>query len=158
MAETSDIAETAPITALLCTDGSELALEALRAGLAVLAPPGRIVVVSVAPPVDPTLVTGTGFAGGVMTLDDTEDLVIAQRDNAATVVAETIAALGLTDAEPLVETGDPAGVICDLAERLPAGVVVIGSNGHGGLRRAIMGSVSDHVVRQCPCPVVVHGR
>jgi nucleotide-binding universal stress UspA family protein len=151
------VADTTPLTVLVCTDGSELALGAIRAGLAVLAPPARIVVLTVAPPVDPTLVTGTGFAGGVMSLDDTQDLVEIQREHAATIVGETIAALGLDAAEPLVEVGDPAGMICDVASRLPAGVVVIGSNGHGGLRRAIMGSVSDHVVRHSPCPVIVHG-
>jgi nucleotide-binding universal stress UspA family protein len=31
---------------------------------------------------------------------------------------------------------------------------VLGTRGHGGLRRAVLGSVSDHVVRNCPCPVI----
>ena len=65
--------------ALLCTDGSDLAMSAFRQGLDLLAPPDRTVIVSVVSPIDPTLVTGTGFAGGVMTYDEKNDLVEAQR-------------------------------------------------------------------------------
>jgi nucleotide-binding universal stress UspA family protein len=35
--------------------------------------------------------------------------------------------------------------------------MVVGTRGRGGLRRAVLGSVSDHVVRNAPCPVVVVG-
>ena len=51
--------------------------------------------------------------------------------------------------------GSPGPSICELAAALPASVVVIGSRGRGGFRRAVLGSVSDHVVRHAPCPVVV---
>jgi nucleotide-binding universal stress UspA family protein len=33
--------------------------------------------------------------------------------------------------------------------------VVVGSRGRGGIRRALLGSVSDYVVRNAPCSVVV---
>jgi nucleotide-binding universal stress UspA family protein len=36
-----------------------------------------------------------------------------------------------------------------------AGLIVIGSRGLGPLRRALMGSVSDSVVRHAHCPVLV---
>jgi nucleotide-binding universal stress UspA family protein len=35
--------------------------------------------------------------------------------------------------------------------------VVLGTHGHRGIRRAIMGSTSDHVVRHAACPVLVQG-
>lgn len=146
-----------PTTVLLCTDGSDLALSAIRQGIALLAPPARTVVLTVAPPVDPTLVTGTGFAGGVMSLDDKNDLMEAQRKSAEGILADTVAALGLTGVETLVEFGDPGHTICQIAERLPASVVVLGTHGRGGIKRAIMGSTSDHVVRHCACPVLVQG-
>jgi nucleotide-binding universal stress UspA family protein len=146
-----------PSTVLLCTDGSELALSAIRQGLALLAPADRVIVLTVAAAVDPTLVTGTGFAGGVMSIDEKDELLQAQRQNAQTVVEETIAALGLEHAEAMVEFGDAGRTICELAASLPASVVVLGTHGHRGIRRAIMGSTSDHVVRHAACPVLVQG-
>ena len=51
--------------------------------------------------------------------------------------------------------GSPSAEIVALAEELEAGLVVVGSRGLGGVRRALMGSVSDAVVRQAHCPVLV---
>jgi len=51
--------------------------------------------------------------------------------------------------------GNPAAEIVELAEELGVGLVVVGSRGLGGVRRALMGSVSDSVVRHAHCPVLV---
>ena len=51
--------------------------------------------------------------------------------------------------------GRPDVEILELAEELDAGLIIVGSRGHGGLRRALMGSVSDSVVRHAHCPVLV---
>jgi nucleotide-binding universal stress UspA family protein len=51
--------------------------------------------------------------------------------------------------------GFPDAEIVGLAGRLGAGLIVIGSRGRGPLRRALMGSVSDSVVRHAHCPVLV---
>ena len=45
--------------------------------------------------------------------------------------------------------------IVSLAEEIEAGLIVVGSRGLGGIRRALMGSVSDSVVRHAHCPVLV---
>src|SRR5215210_755888 len=45
--------------------------------------------------------------------------------------------------------------IVALAEELGAGLIVMGSRGLGGVRRVLMGSVSDSVVRHAHCPVLV---
>jgi nucleotide-binding universal stress UspA family protein len=45
--------------------------------------------------------------------------------------------------------------IVHLADELGAGLIVMGSRGLGGIRRALMGSVSDSVVRHAHCPVMV---
>jgi nucleotide-binding universal stress UspA family protein len=45
--------------------------------------------------------------------------------------------------------------VVTLAEEIGAGLVVLGSRGRGGIRRALMGSVSDSVVRHSHCPVLV---
>ena len=45
--------------------------------------------------------------------------------------------------------------IVHLSEEVGAGLIVMGSRGLGGVRRALMGSVSDSVVRHAHCPVFV---
>ncbi len=45
--------------------------------------------------------------------------------------------------------------IVSLAEEIGAGLIVVGSRGVGGIRRLLMGSVSDSVVRHAHCPVLV---
>ncbi len=38
-------------------------------------------------------------------------------------------------------------------------MIIVGSHGRTGLKRMLLGSVSEHVVRHAPCPVlVVHER
>src|SRR5215204_4052583 len=51
--------------------------------------------------------------------------------------------------------GEVEGEIVHLAEDLGAGLIVMGSRGRRGMRRALMGSVSDSVVRHAHCPVMV---
>ena len=51
--------------------------------------------------------------------------------------------------------GEAAREIIHLAEDLGAGLVVMGSRGRRGIRRVLMGSVSDSVVRQAHYPVLV---
>jgi nucleotide-binding universal stress UspA family protein len=51
--------------------------------------------------------------------------------------------------------GLPAAEIVILAEELGAGLILVGSRGLGGIRRALIGSVSDSVVRHAHCPVLV---
>ena len=57
--------------------------------------------------------------------------------------------------ETHARVGYPEAEIVDLAEEMRAGLIVIGSRGLGPLRRALMGSVSDSVVRHAHCPVLV---
>ena len=45
--------------------------------------------------------------------------------------------------------------ILRVAEEIDAGLIVVGTRGRGGLRRAFMGSVCDSVVRHAHCPVLV---
>jgi nucleotide-binding universal stress UspA family protein len=55
----------------------------------------------------------------------------------------------------LVWEGDPGESIVDAATAERASLIVLGSHGRHGVGRSLYGSVSDHVVRHAPCPVVV---
>lgn len=143
---------TSPI--LLCTDGSQAALDALRAGLAVVGTARPMQIVRVVEVPDATLATGTGFAGGVMSAEEFDRMDAARVAEAEDGVAEVVRTLDLPGASTVVLRGDPAAAICDHAGETEAIAIVIGSRGHGGIRRALLGSVSDHVVRHAPCPVV----
>ena len=66
-----------------------------------------------------------------------------------------IKAAGGNVAQAHLREGKPEAEITALAEEIGAGLIVIGSRGLGGLRRAMMGSVSDAVVRHAHCPVLV---
>jgi nucleotide-binding universal stress UspA family protein len=49
----------------------------------------------------------------------------------------------------------PREAVCDLAVQVDADLVVVGSHGHRGLRRVLLGSVAEAVVRHAPCSVLV---
>jgi nucleotide-binding universal stress UspA family protein len=49
----------------------------------------------------------------------------------------------------------PERGILAIGEDVGAGLIVLGSRGLGGVKRALMGSVSDSVVRHAHCPVLV---
>ncbi|MGH8978784.1 MAG: universal stress protein [Acidimicrobiia bacterium] len=142
---------------VLCADGSELSTRALAAGLAELRPAARVEIVTVVELGDPTLVVGTGIAGGTMSASEFEasDEASVQRANA--ILVEVSESLRLTTARTTVLRGEPGPALCGHAAELAARAIVIGTRGRGGIRRAFLGSVSDYVVRNSPCPVVVTG-
>jgi nucleotide-binding universal stress UspA family protein len=57
--------------------------------------------------------------------------------------------------DTLVRVGDPRVEICEEARRWGADLIMVGSHGRTGLRRFLMGSVAQSVVRHAPCSVEV---
>jgi nucleotide-binding universal stress UspA family protein len=68
---------------------------------------------------------------------------------------QQVRAAGGTVAQAHLKFGGPVEEIVALAEETGAGLIVLGSRGVGGVGRAIMGSVSESVVRHAHCPVLV---
>jgi nucleotide-binding universal stress UspA family protein len=69
--------------------------------------------------------------------------------------AERLRAEGVDVEATHLRLGEPDREIVRLAEALDAGLIVVGSRGLGGVNRALLGSVSDSVVRHAHCPVLV---
>ena len=59
----------------------------------------------------------------------------------------------------MIWEGEPGPSIVDAATSEQVDMVIVGSHGRGPMGRLLIGSVSEHVVRNAPCPVlVVRGR
>jgi nucleotide-binding universal stress UspA family protein len=54
-----------------------------------------------------------------------------------------------------VVTGSAGEEICEQAARRGAKLIVISTHGHTGLKRYLLGSVAEKVVRHAHCPVLV---
>ena len=50
---------------------------------------------------------------------------------------------------------NPAGEILEIAREVGADLIVVGSKGLRGLERLVLGSVSEHLVREALCTVVI---
>jgi nucleotide-binding universal stress UspA family protein len=81
----------------------------------------------------------------------------AERDAAGAAldaaVSEALSAQPELEVERKLVEGDPGDAL--VAESESAELVVVGSHGRTGLRAALLGSVSKHVVNHAACPVVV---
>jgi nucleotide-binding universal stress UspA family protein len=55
----------------------------------------------------------------------------------------------------LVWEGDPGPAIVDAAAAESADLIVVGTRGRNRVERAVLGSVSDHVIRHAACPVLI---
>lgn len=56
--------------------------------------------------------------------------------------------------EYLVDQGDPATELLDMARKSHCDLVVIGTHGRTGISRLLAGSVAEQVMRYAPCPVL----
>ncbi len=83
---------------------------------------------------------------------DADDLLASGKQ----AVAETIAARNLGRLNPRAEVrlGSAGEEIVAAAADLSADLVVVGTHGRSGLKHLLLGSVAEHVVRHCPCPVL----
>jgi nucleotide-binding universal stress UspA family protein len=57
--------------------------------------------------------------------------------------------------EAFSETGSPAVVILDFATNNPTDMIIMGSRGLGVVKGVLLGSVSQYIIEQAECPVLV---
>jgi nucleotide-binding universal stress UspA family protein len=132
---------------LLATDLSEASSSATDQAFDLAARLGAaLLVVSV---IDPgsLLLPGGRFRARV-------DQVRERREQQAQALVERGRQAGV-EVSFLVWTGDPGDQIVSAAEAERVDMVLVGSHGRGAVGRLFLGSVSEHVVRNAPCPVLV---
>ncbi len=106
----------------------------------------------------PLSIPGAGVIGSVPFVVRTPDEPdpSADRVDAAERTADGVAhEAGLTQAESIGETGDPAEAILEAARTHHADVIVVGTHQRGWFKRLVTSSVSDDVIRDSEVPVLV---
>jgi nucleotide-binding universal stress UspA family protein len=142
-----------PTAILLATDNSEEAKLATQAATELSSETGSEVhVVYVLPA--PAQLIGHRLLSG----EARESALAGAERDAETFLkeqAEQIRANGGKVAETHFRSGDPDKEILRTAESIGVGLIVIGSRGLGAISRALLGSVSESVVKHAHCPVLV---
>ena len=54
-----------------------------------------------------------------------------------------------------VSSGRPFEEICKLAREIDADLIALPTRGHSGLKRVVLGSTAERVIRYAPCPVLI---
>ncbi|BDG10260.1 universal stress protein [Anaeromyxobacter paludicola] len=78
----------------------------------------------------------------------------SQADRSLTDWKDQAVALGVKEVALARSPGMPAGEIARFAEDGHFDLVVLGTHGRTGLRRVLLGSVAEEVVRRCAVPVL----
>ncbi len=71
------------------------------------------------------------------------------------VATQSARKAGVTRVEAFVREGNPVQAILELARREKADLIVMGSHGHDGLKRLLLGSTTEGVIRRSAVPVLV---
>lgn len=136
-----------PRRILYATDFSSASLPALRQALALAKLSGaQLIVLHVVSPNLPFVVDAESRRRILARMKRTAQ---AHLEEVLAVVAKAgVAAKGV------LRVGDPRGEILSVASAQRADLVVIGTHGRTGVKRALMGSVAMSVVSTCPTPVL----
>ena len=131
-------------------DFSECSLRAARYAVEA-APDGEIELLHVIVPQPPAVFPDQVTVDGMPPFHDAE----VERDHHGhELIARIAETLGHPRMRSEIVTGDPATEILAARKRADADLIVMGTHGHGGLRRLVLGSVTDAVLRQATCPVL----
>jgi len=82
-----------------------------------------------------------------------EELILRDQDRLDQLVA--LRAGSASFAPVILETGDARAQIEQVARRIDADLIVMGTHGRRGVSRWLLGSVAEAVLRVAPCPVLL---
>lgn len=148
-----DIRSIEPVRRLLFpTDFSEAADQALDAATLLLmgSEDAEIILVHTYH-IAPMVVPLGGFGNGTppMLVSNAHQFA----ENAAAPSAAALRARGFR-VEVVIERGDPAEIVTELAAERDVDVIVMGTRGHSKWRQLLLGSTAERIVEHAPCPVL----
>ncbi len=132
---------------LVPTDGSEYSLNAGKHAVYLAKALGAKVYVLNVVNTDLAFHAGIHYAEGKADMENT--------GKEATGKIKTVCDENGVECEELVVEGRPQEAIVDVAHNIKADCIVIGSIGMSAIERALLGSVSDSVLRHAKCPVLL---
>lgn len=139
--------------ALVTTDGSAFARAILQYVPSVVGPDGRVTVIEVID--DPARLLAKTNAGiefslvSTMGVEVAEEVIAGERLAAEAHLKAALRSLteaGIADVETLILQGTPGDVIVAEAKRQHADILLMATHGRTGLKRAVMGSVTNYVL------------
>ena len=128
-------------------DFSESSADAVKTALELVARPEDLHVIYVILPVD-------YLSPGAM-LGVTDESEAHRIQSAQTRLDEFLARLGASACQKSVRIGDPGLDVTDYAKSIGADLIVISSHGYHGVKRFLLGSVAERVIRHAECGVLV---
>ncbi len=143
---------------LVPLDGSPLAEEVLERAVNLGSPNHtEYLLVRVVAPIATVPLPYPGGPGADAPLDrsELEWQERGARDN-LTAVAERVRRPGVPVNERVVVHAQPARAILDVAREVDADLIALSTHGHGALKRALIGSVADKVIRGAAVPTLVY--
>lgn len=135
---------------LVPVDGSELALDAVRHALQ-LQRLGLQASFLLATVQEPTFVYEMVLAPDAEVLDRVTGAVGSR----ALEGAQALFKQAGVPCESDIGSGEPAPTLIEMAQRHGCEAIIMGARGLGGLRAALLGSVSGAVLRACEMPVTI---
>lgn len=141
---------------LIATDGSELATNAVRAGLELAKTVGsNVTLVTVTEPW-PVIATAAQAEMGVKDPVGTYEALAAKGAKSTLSAAAAIATpMGVQCEQVHVRDQHPVSGILETAKGKGADLIVIASHGRRGLSKMLLGSVANEVVTKSAVPVLV---
>lgn len=85
----------------------------------------------------------------------TRDLELIVEEKADKLLDETLSKYPYDKITPIAIEGSPAEEIHTIAQEHQVDLIVMGTHGRTGLKRLLMGSVAEHVLRYSKIPVMV---
>jgi nucleotide-binding universal stress UspA family protein len=119
--------------------------QALETALEMVNAPANVHAIHVMFPMD---IVAPGVVWGGIDEGDREQSV---KDHTDSFLREN----NLTGLTVLTRIGDPGTEIADYAKTINADLIIISSHGYHGIKRALLGSVAERVIRHAHCPVLV---